>query len=348
MTDEDVRPPPERSAEEAGLHYASDREPGIRRRKWGRGFTYLDAAGERITDRERRRRFEALAIPPAWTEVWISPREDAHLLATGRDSAGRKQYLYHPEWLEIRSRAKFERVRLFGQALPDLRDQIAHDLAREELDRRKVLACAARLLDTTFVRVGNREYARTNGHFGLTTLRDRHVKVDESAVRIAFVGKSGIKQTVDLQDRQLADVIRACRDVPGYALFQYYDEEGNKRAITSGDVNEYIAEVTGYPFTAKDFRTWGGTVLTCARLRNGADPETAGNAAETVRSAIETVAEQLGNTPAVCRDYYIHPGVLEAFESGDLDALCEGAEGPPALDEDECSTLALLDALAAR
>lgn len=308
-----LRPEPEESARQAGLTYVTDGMAGIRRKRWGRGFTYLSPEGEHVQDEERRARFEALAIPPAWEEVWICPEADGHIQAMGRDEQGRKQYIYHPRWREVRNESKFHRMLVFGEALPTLRERVEGDLRRRSLSREKVLAAVARLLETTLIRVGNREYARNNGHFGLTTLRDKHVAVAGSTVRFTFEGKSGKQHEIDLRDRRLARIVKQCREVPGYDLFQYYDESGARHGVASGDVNEYLREATGLDFTAKDFRTWGGSVLAAATLRDLGPCADEGDATKNITEAIRAVAEHLGNTPAVCREFYVHPGVLDCY-----------------------------------
>ncbi|HLU08315.1 MAG TPA: hypothetical protein VK003_01505, partial [Oceanobacillus sp.] len=250
---------PEAAAKAAALIYMSDEAPGIRRRRAGKGFVYLDTDGKPIKDKKTLERIQSLAIPPAYTDVWISPLEDGHIQATGRDAKGRKQYRYHPRWSEQREQTKFNRMILFGEALPGIRERIARDLALRGLPREKVLATIVELLGTTFIRIGNPEYVKTNDSFGLTTLRDEHVDVNGSKVRFEFTGKSGKENTVDLHDKRLARIIKQCQDIPGQHLFQYWDEDGNSQAILSGDVNNYLREIGGQEFTAKDFRTWGGT-----------------------------------------------------------------------------------------
>lgn len=306
----------EGAAEAAGLVHVTDRMPGLTRRRRGTGFSYHHPDG-RLVGEEERRRIEALAIPPAWQEVWICPLPNGHLQATGRDERGRKQYRYHAAWRRARSEAKFDRMAAFGEALPALRQRVEADLSRRRLDRRKVLALAVRLLDETLVRIGNPEYARDNASYGLTTLRDRHVAFEGSEVRFAFVGKGGKEHEVALRDRRLARLVRACRDIPGYTLFQYYTEAG-KEHIDSGDVNAYLREATGEAFSAKDFRTWGGTVLAARALRARGEAAGEKEAEAAVREVVKEVAAALGNTVAVCRTYYIHPRVLEAYREGAL------------------------------
>jgi len=342
---------PVRSARLAGLRHVTDGKPGIRRRRRGKGFSYLDAAGQLLRDRRERRRIEALAVPPAWTEVWICPLANGHLQATGRDARGRKQYRYHPDWRAVRDETKFGRMAAFGEALPRLRARLENDLALPGLPREKVLAAVVKLLETTLIRVGNEEYARENESFGLTTMRSRHVDVAGATLRFRFRGKSGREHEVAIADRRLARVVRACRELPGHELFQYVDESGERQAVDSADVNEYLRAVTGEDFTAKDFRTWGGTVLALAALRaagavrpagagEGGEDGEAGEASEAERArganreraarraiveAVKRVADRLGNRPATCRKYYVHPAVVAAFLDGSLSKSAESA-----------------------
>jgi DNA topoisomerase-1 len=331
-----------RAARSAGLRYVSDEQPGIHRRRCGRGFTYLGPDGERIADTAERGRLAALVIPPAWTEVWICPRPDGHLQATGRDDAGRKQYLYHPRWRDERDATKFERLAPFGRTLPRLRARVDQDLRRPGLPRQRVLAATVRLLDATLLRIGNPAYARDNGSYGLTTLEDDHVEVSSGSIHFSFPGKGGKEWELVLRDRRLARLVGRCQDLPGQALFQYEDEEGEIRRIDSGDVNEYLEETTGEDFTAKDFRTWGASVLV-ARALSEAGPAGSEKAAERqVLEAIDGAAEALGNTRAVCRDAYVHPAVPEAYRDGWLFEL-----GPVrkrrGLEDGEPLLLAVLD-----
>jgi DNA topoisomerase-1 len=304
------------SSKEAGLRYVTDARPGFTRKRRGKSFQYFDADGKRITDEDTLGRIKSLVIPPAWTEVWICPIANGHLQATGRDARKRKQSRYHPRWRAVRDETKYERLRLFGDALPKIRDHVDRDLALQGLPREKVLATIVRLLETTFIRIGNEEYARENQSFGLTTLRNKHVDVEGSKVHFKFKGKSGKLHSIDLNDRRLARIVKKCRDVPGYELFQYIDEEGCHRSIDASDVNDYLRTITGEPFTAKDFRTWAGTVLACSVLRELGNCETQTQAKKNVVEAIKTVAERLGNTPSVCRKCYVHPQVIESYMSG--------------------------------
>ncbi|MFL6293488.1 MAG: DNA topoisomerase IB [Thermoanaerobaculia bacterium] len=309
---------PEESARAAGLRYVSDDMPGIRRRKRGKGFSFLDAKGSPVTDARTLERIRKLAIPPAWTDVWICPTANGHLQATGRDARGRKQYRYHAEWRSVRDETKFGRMIAFGEALPKIRERVERDLSLRGLPREKVVATVVRLLETTLIRVGNREYARQNGSFGLTTLRDGHVDIDGSRLRFEFRGKSGQDHSVEFQDWRVARIVRQCRDLPGQTLFQYLDEAGERQKITSEDVNAWLKETTGEDFTAKDFRTWGGTVLALSALLEVGACETEKEANKAVVEAIKHVSGQLGNRPAICRKYYVHPVVIDAFLQGSL------------------------------
>jgi DNA topoisomerase-1 len=312
------RPDPTASAKAAGLRYVSDARPGIRRKRAGKGFVYLDPDGRPIRDREVLGRIKALAIPPAWTDVWISPHPNGHIQATGRDDRGRKQYRYHPRWRCVRDESKYGRMMAFGRALPRLRKRVAEDLGRPGLPKEKVLATVVRLLETTLIRVGNEEYARANRSFGLTTMRDRHVAIGDATVRFGFRGKGGIWHTIDLNDRRLARVVKRCRDLPGQELFQYLDESGEQHTIDSDDVNAYLRAIAGEDFTAKDFRTWAGTVLAALALREFESFDTKTQAKKNVVRAIEAVAERLGNTPTVCRKCYVHPEIINTYLDGTM------------------------------
>lgn len=305
-------------AREAGLRYVSDHRPGIRRHATRQGFDYRAPDGSQVADEPTIRRIQALAIPPAWTDVWICPDERGHVQATGRDARRRKQYRYHPRWREARDEAKYGRTVAFAKALPRLRRRVARDLARRGLPRDKVLAAVVRLLEGTLIRVGNDEYARANGSYGLTTLRDRHAAVAGERIAFRFRAKSGKTVEVKLRDRRLARIVAQCQDLPGQELFQYLDDEGQVQDVGSDDVNAYLQDAAGEPFTAKDFRTWAGTVLAAMALREfeAAGSKTAAN--RNVRRAVEAVAQRLGNTPAVCRKCYVHPGVVQAYLDGDL------------------------------
>jgi DNA topoisomerase-1 len=324
-----VDPAPGRAAAaEAGLRWTHDGLPGITRRRAGKGWSYRAADGSVIRDRDTIARIRALAIPPAWTEVWICANPRGHLQATGRDARGRKQHRYHPQFREHRESEKFDRMLAFAELLPGIREHVDADLARPGLPREKVLAAVVRLLELTLIRVGNEEYARLNKSFGLTTLRDRHARVEGSSIRFRFTGKSGKRHEVTLRDRRLARVVGRCQDLPGQDLLQYVDEDGEVRDVRSEDVNAYLREITGgADVTAKDFRTWAGTVLTYRALRalqpGASDRESRRNVVEAIRQT----SERLGNTPAVARRSYVHPAVLQAYMDGGLgEALVEAAE----------------------
>lgn len=333
--DDDATPvvDPRDAAEEAGLRYVSDEGPGITRRRAGSGFTYRAPKGAAIKDVATLRRIRALAIPPAWTEVWICPHPDGHIQATGRDGQGRKQYRYHPRWREVRDATKYDRLLEFARTLPAIRARIAEDMRLTGLRREKVLATVVHLLETTLIRVGNNDYAKRNGSFGLTTLRDGHVAVEGDSLRFAFRGKSGRTWRLGLRDRRVARIVRACQELPGQELFQYLDEAGETRDVTSGDVNTYLREITGREITAKDFRTWAGTVLAAMALREFERVDSQAAAKRNIRAAIERVASRLGNTPTICRKCYIHPAVLDGYVEGELAAEIE-AEAEAELRED--------------
>ncbi len=336
---------PLEAARAAGLRYVSDAAPGIRRKRAGKGFSYVGLDGKPLRDPGELRRIKSLAIPPAWTDVWVCPSPRGHLQATGRDARGRKQYRYHPRWREARDETKYERMIAFGEALPRIREWVERDLALPDLPREKVLATVVRLLDTTLIRVGNEEYARQNGSFGLTTLRNRHVDVSGSTLRFHFRGKSGKEYRVDVKDRRLARILQRCQDLPGQDLFQYVDDNGELQAVESDDVNAYLREISGQDFTAKDFRTWAGTVLAACALEGLEAFESETEARHNVVQAIDSVAEQLGNTRAVCRKCYVHPAVIDAY----LDRSLTGAlkrrvqeESVSRLGSEEAGVLALL------
>jgi DNA topoisomerase I len=318
---------PVESAQAAGLRYVSDIMPGIRRKKAGKGFTYLGQDGKTIRDSKELARIRSLAIPPAYTDVWICPSPNGHIQATGRDARGRKQYRYHPKWREVRDETKFGRMLAFSQALPRIRKRLEQDLARQGLTREKVLATVVRLLECTRIRVGNDEYARSNRSFGLTTLQDRHVEIEGSKLQFEFRGKSGKTHQVSLSDRRLARIVQRCQALPGEDLFQYIDDEGVRQSVGSGDVNDYIREISGEEFTAKDFRTWAGTILAVAALTEVGSWSSQRQAKSNVLRAIDQVAEQLNNTRAVCRKYYVHPAVFETYLAGTmLDTLQNGTK----------------------
>jgi len=309
---------PKDSAQSVGLRYVSDDRPGIRRRKSGMGFFYLRVDGSKLSEPDALRRIKALAIPPAWTDVWICASADGHIQATGRDAKGRKQYRYHPHFREVRESSKYEHVVTFADALPALRKRVREHMARRGLPREKVLATVVQLLETTFIRVGNDAYARQNNSYGLTTLKSRHAVVDGNAIRFCFTGKSGKQWSSQVKDRRVAKIIRACQELPGQELLQYIDEVGNLQDVTSSDVNAYLREITGNDITAKDFRTWAGTVLAAMALSEMKSFDSAARAKLNVRAAIERVAARLGNTPTICRKCYVHPAVLTSYMDGNL------------------------------
>jgi DNA topoisomerase I len=309
-------PDASRTVKQAGLRYVDGREAGIQRVRRGNGFAFLNASGKRITEPDTLARIAHLAIPPAWTDVWICPHPDGHIQATGRDVRGRKQYRYHENWRAVRDENKFERMIAFGVALPKIRQRVARDLRRRGLGREKVLAAMVRLLETTLIRVGNEEYARQNHSFGLSTMRDRHVSIRRGVIHFEFRGKGGKKHEIDLHDPKLAEVVRRAQDLPGQELFQYVDENGAQQKISSEDVNEYLRSVAGGEFSAKDFRTWAGTVLAAIALCECEQCGGHRQAKKNVTQAIERAAERLGNTPAICRKSYVHPAVIAAYLKG--------------------------------
>jgi DNA topoisomerase I len=304
------------AAQSAGLRYVSDRMPGIRRRLSGKQFEYLDSSGKKVTDPAVLGRIKSLAVPPAWTEVWICRVAHGHLQATGRDARGRKQYRYHPKWRQVRDETKFDRMLVFGGILPKLRAAIQKDLEGLGLSREKVLATVVLLLQRTLIRVGNEDYAVQNRSYGLTTMQDRHASINGSKIEFQFRGKSGKHHKVEIHDPRLARIVKRCQDLPGCVLFQYVDEEGHQQAIDSGDVNEYLRQITGADFTAKDFRTWFGTVLAARALQEIGPFQTKKQAKTKVNEVFQAVATVMGNTPAICRKCYIHPAVIESYFAG--------------------------------
>jgi DNA topoisomerase-1 len=336
---------PVESAAAAGLRYVSDTMPGIRRKKSGSGFRYVAPDGTVIKDSAQLARIRALAIPPAYTDVWICSTPNGHIQATGRDARGRKQYRYHPKWRETRDETKFGRIIAFSEALPRIRERLEQDLSKPGLPREKVLATVVRLLDCTGIRIGNDEYARSNRSFGLTTLQDRHVEVSGSSIRFEFRGKSGKTHQVSLSDRRLAKIVRRCQEIPGEDLFQYIDDEGGRQTISSGDVNDYLREISGQDFTAKDFRTWSGTKLAVAALTQIGECTSQRQVKSNILRAIDQVAEQLNNTRAVCRKYYVHPSVFQVYAAGTMvDILQNGTKqiGKSELEPDEAAVVWLL------
>jgi len=335
------------AARRASLVYVTDTEPGIRRRKSGAGFTYVRQNGKPVADRATVRRIDALAIPPAWTDVWIAADPDGHIQATGRDLRGRKQYRYHARWSERRDEAKYSSLAGFARALPKLREQIDADLRRRDLPRERVVASIVWLLDNTMIRVGNASYARDNKSFGLTTLRSRHVSIEGARLRFAFKGKSGKDWSLKLVDRRIARIVRAIQELPGQHLFQYLDDAGERRSVSSQDVNDYIREATGGEFSSKHFRTWGGTVRALSLFAELPLPETRTAVLRATNIVIDEVARRLGNTRAVCRQCYIHPRVIESWSEGRLaDELAKARRARrkrPGLDAEEADVLRWLE-----
>lgn len=364
-----------RSAEIAGLRYVTDDQPGIRRQRWGRGFSYIDVNGSRIKDRKRKQRFKAMAIPPSWEDVWICCDKNGHLIATGRDLKRRKQYRYHPDWIALRKQIKFDRLIPFALALPKLRAHVYRTVSQtaraiesgEEksnvLDRETVVATVIKLLDDSFMRVGNQQYTQANQSHGLTTLKDKHVDISKGRIELEFIGKSGVERDVSIENEQLAEIVKQCEEIPGQTLFQYFDEQGDRQSIESGDVNDYLHEVMGDRFTAKDFRTWGGTVTATKLLyalsdegfdKSGkAKSEKAKSEKAIDKDIVDTVkltAQRLGNRPATCRKYYIHPRVIEAYREGGLrEAIAQNKQTDSTLleflDAAELQTLSVLQSV---
>ena len=336
---------PVAAAEAARLRYVGDWQPGFSRKLNKKRFVYLNLQGQPLRDRVDLSRIKALAIPPAWTGVWICSKTNGHLQATGRDARGRKQYRYHARWREIRDENKYQRMIAFAQALPAIRASVQRDLMLFGLPRAKVLATIVKLLESTHIRVGNEEYARSNQSFGLATLRNRHVKVNGRNIRFQFRGKSRVAHAIDLQDKRLARIIKRCQDLPGYELFQYVDEAGATVAIEAGDVNEYLREIAGAEFSTKDFRTWAGTLVAAHALRTCADCDSKTQIKRNIVQAVEKVARVLGNTKAVCRKCYIHPAVIEAYSSGALgcDSRVRRVAARSDLAPEEAALVALLE-----
>jgi DNA topoisomerase-1 len=339
---------PSESARAAGLRYVNDETmAGIRRLGSAKRFRYVDADGRRLTNSAELQRIRALAIPPAWRDVWICPLALGHIQATGRDARGRKQYRYHARWREVRDEVKYGRLIAFARALPRIRQRTAADLRRAGLPREKVLAAVVQLLEKTLIRVGNEEYARANRSFGLTTMRDQHARIEGTTVHFEFRGKSGIEHAVDLHERRLARIIKACQDLPGYELFQYVDRDGRREVIDSADVNAYLRELCGEDFTAKDFRTWAGTVLAAKALADLAAFASKAEAKRNIGRAVESVSERLGNTKTVCRKCYIHPAVFAAYTDGATIRVTRpragrGTRGRGLLSPEESAVIALL------
>ncbi|MEO7166757.1 MAG: DNA topoisomerase IB [Spartobacteria bacterium] len=309
---------PEEAAEEAGLRYVTDEKPGYTRKRQGKKFIYFDTDGKQIRDETRILRLNRLAVPPAYADVWLCPSPNGHLQATGRDDRGRKQYRYHERWRAERDENKYEKMVIFGKALPKIRRRINRDLKKRGLPREKILATIVQLLERTFIRIGNEEYAKENKSFGLTTMRNRHVAVRGATVRFRFRGKSGQDHDIDTEDRRVARIIKQLQELPGQEVFQYLDEKGERHGVDSDGVNEYLREITAEDFTAKDFRTWAGTVMAAMALQAQEVFENKSQAKKNVKDAISAVAKVLGNTPAVCRKCYVHPAVLESYLDGNL------------------------------
>jgi DNA topoisomerase-1 len=346
----DVVVDPRDAAESVGLTYVSDEEPGIRRKKAGKGFTYVRPGGGKVEDEATLKRIRKLAIPPAYTDVWICTKANGHIQATGRDAKGRKQYRYHPTFREVRESTKYEHMMEFAKALPAVRAKVAEHMALKGLPREKVLATVVHLLETTLIRVGNDDYAKENKSYGLTTLKNRHVEVDGAELRFRFKGKSGKTWSLKVKDRRIARIVRACQDLPGQELFQYLDEDGELRDVTSSDVNAYLREITGQDVTAKDFRTWHGTVMAAMALQEFQEFDTQAACKKNIKAAIERVASRLGNTPTICRKCYIHPEVLTSYVEGQLlleirqEVEEELREDLPHLKPEEAAVLTLLEA----
>ncbi len=340
---------PVEASKQAGLRYVTDAKPGIVRKPFRKKFRYFNPDGSTVNDQTVLARIKSLVIPPAWTDVWICPVANGHLQATGRDARKRKQSRYHPRWREVRDENKYDRMRAFGTTLPKIRQRVEEDISVPGLPREKVLATIVRLLETTFIRVGNEEYARENQSYGLTTMRDKHADISGSTVRFKFKGKSGKLHNIDLNDRRLARIVKQCQDIPGYELFQYVDDDGSHRSVDASDVNDYIQSITDQPFTAKDFRTWAGTVLACTMLREFQAFDSQSQAKKNIVEAIKSVAGRLGNTPSVCRKCYVHPGVIETYMGGEMvttfgkEIKKELPESSHALRREELDLLRLLE-----
>jgi len=309
---------PKITAKAVGLRYVADSTPGYTRKKSGKGWSFYDADGQLVKDKELISRFNKLVIPPAYTNVWISPFENGHLQFTGTDAAGRKQYRYHAGWNKIRNQSKYHRLQNFAGHLPDIRKQVDKDLSRPNLDHEKVVALVVRLMELTSIRVGNESYKKLYGSFGLTTLQDRHVKIDGSDINFEFKGKKGVFHKVALHSKKLAKLVKQCRDIPGKDLFQFYDAEGKRCAIGSGDVNQYLHDITGEDFTAKDFRTWSGSVSALYAFKEVGEFDTVTECKKKIVSVLDEVAVNLGNTRTVCKKYYVHPTVLKSYEEGTI------------------------------
>lgn len=329
---------PKVTARAAGLCYVSDTMPGYTRKKSGTGFSFYDIDGKLIKDKELIYRFKRLVIPPAYTNVWISPKENGHLQFTGVDAAGRKQYRYHPDWSRIRNQSKYHRLRTFATHLPTIRQQVDKDLARHNLDLDKVIALVVRLMELTSIRVGNESYKKLYGSFGLTTLMDKHVKIEGSKINFQFKGKKGVMHNIALQSKKLARLVKQCRDIPGKELFQYYNADGQRCSIGSGDVNTYLKNITGEDFTAKDFRTWAGSVSALYAFKEAGEFETISECKKKIISVLDEVAVNLGNTRTVCKKYYVHPTVIKSYEEGTIFRYLSNLDGQKDIKAAELNT----------
>jgi DNA topoisomerase-1 len=336
------------TAKAAGLRYVADSTPGYTRKRSGKGFTFYDADGKQVKDKDLIRRFNQLVIPPAYTNVWISPLENSHLQFTGTDAAGRKQYRYHPGWNKLRNQSKYHRLQLFAEYLPAIRKQVDKDMARPNLDHEKVLALVVRLMELTSIRIGNEMYKKLYGSFGLTTLQDKHVKINGADLNFQFKGKKGVYHKISLHSKKLAQLVKQCRDIPGKELFQYYDKEGKRHSIGSGEVNDYVKNITDEDFTAKDFRTWAGSVSALYAFKEAGEFETITECKKKIVSVLDEVAINLGNTRTVCKKYYVHPSVIKSYEEGTIFKYISKLEGEKQVDVMELNTAerALLDLLA--
>lgn len=308
----------EEAAESIGLCYVNDEEPGFRRRRAGQGFIYLDYNDNKVDDPKLLERLESLVIPPAWENVWISRKRNGHIQVTGKDAKGRKQYIYHPQWNEARNNNKFTTMIKFGESLPLIRERVDQDLQIKSFTKEKVTAVIVKLLEHTLIRIGNTEYVKQNGSFGLTTLRDKHIEVTGSTIRFRFKGKSGKLWEVDVNNKRLARLVKMCQELPGQHLFQYIDEDGNYQSVSSNDVNNYLKSIVDFDFTAKDFRTWGGTIITAVELYYSGPCETGKECKKKITTAIKNVSIALNNTVAVCRKYYVHPEIINSYINGTL------------------------------
>ena len=367
-TTQDVRHDYEYLAHLANLRYVSDNEPGFTRRRWGRGFTYKDAIGKTVKDKALRKRFDALVIPPMWSEVWICQDDKGHLQSTGRDDKARKQYLYHPEWDRVRDQAKFNAMIGFAEALPNLRAQVEKDLEAQSLSRANVLAAVVKLLETTLIRIGNSRYAKLNKSYGLSTLRSKHVSETDNGLAFDFVGKSAKEHHIELQDERLIDIVQACSELPGYQIFKYLDDDGNKQVVDSSDINDYLRTHTcghdceskmysGNLYSAKDFRTWMASVLAASHLYDElqtskgqailASEPNSDERQQLVTAMVKAVAEELGNTPAVCRASYINPVIIERFLAGQFFEPYKQARRGRTKQYQSCEEKALLGFLSA-